>query len=119
MPHSSLRVCTGERMAACFPSQSNANAEARSEFAGRSLNGKFPGSPDSSDIVNEQAVFGEDERIGKHTIIASEPTTYDEKEWNLIGANCALTVDEKGIETEVPIQYNPELNAEDPRAGPK
>lgn len=57
----------------------------------------------------------EDEKIGKHTIVASEPTTYDEKEWHLIGANCALLVDEEGVETEVKIQYDEELNARDPR----
>lgn len=85
-----------------------------SEFAGRTLNGKYPGNPDSADMVNEQAIFLDDERIGKHTIIASEPTTYDEKEWHLIGKNCALTVDEEGVETEVPIEYDEGLNAEDP-----
>ncbi|ORY08772.1 nucleophile aminohydrolase [Clohesyomyces aquaticus] len=85
-----------------------------SEFAGRTLNGKFPGNPDSADLVNEQAKMGEDERIGKHTIIASEPTTYDEKEWHLIGKNCALMVDNQGVETEVPIPYDEALNALDP-----
>jgi glutamine amidotransferase len=84
-----------------------------SEFAGRNLNTKFSGSPDSPDIVNEDAIKS-GERIGKHTIIASEPTTYDEAEWNLINKNCALTVDEKGVETEVPIEYNSALNAADP-----
>ncbi|KAF2187949.1 N-terminal nucleophile aminohydrolase [Zopfia rhizophila CBS 207.26] len=85
-----------------------------SEFAGRTLNGKFPGNPDSKDLVNKDAILGEDEKIGKHTIIASEPTTYDEKEWNLINRNCALIVDENGIETEVPIEYDSELDARDP-----
>ncbi|KAH7084270.1 nucleophile aminohydrolase [Paraphoma chrysanthemicola] len=85
-----------------------------SEFAGRTLNTKYPGNPDSKEIVNMEASF-EDEKIGKHTIVASEPTTYDEKEWHLIGANCALLVDEEGVETEVKIQYDEELNARDPR----
>lgn len=85
-----------------------------SEFAGRTLNMKYPGHPDAKELVNEQAIWGEDKRIGKHTIIASEPTTYDEKEWNLIGKNCALIVDEQGKETEVPIQYDSTLDAEDP-----
>jgi glutamine amidotransferase len=84
-----------------------------SEFAGRNLNTKFSGDPDSPDVVNKEATKIE-ERIGKHTIIASEPTTYDETEWNLINKNCALTVDENGIETEVPIKYDPALNAVDP-----
>jgi glutamine amidotransferase len=85
-----------------------------SEFAGRTLNGKFPGNPDSADLVNEHAVMGEEDRIGRHTIVASEPTTYDEKEWQLIGANCALTVDESGTEIERPIEYDKNLNATDP-----
>lgn len=85
-----------------------------SEFAGRTLNGKFPGNPDGKDIVNEEASFGSEERIGKHTIIASEPTTYDEKEWHLISRNCALMVDEEGVETEVVIEYDGKLDALDP-----
>jgi glutamine amidotransferase len=85
-----------------------------SEFAGRSLNQKYPGHPDSADLVNEYATKGDDEKIGKHTIVASEPTTYDKNQWHLIGPNCALTVDIKGVETEVPIQYDESLNAEDP-----
>jgi glutamine amidotransferase len=89
-----------------------------SEFAGRTLNQKYPGHPDSPDVINDLASKGEDDRIGKHTIIASEPTTYDQKEWHLIGRNCALTVDEKGEETEVEIQYDAGLNAEDPEHEP-
>lgn len=90
-----------------------------SEFAGRTLNTKYPGHPDSQELVNEHAIWGDDKRIGKHTIIASEPTTYDEKEWNLIGKNCALTVDEEGTEIEVPLEYDTSLDAEDPSADGK
>jgi glutamine amidotransferase len=86
-----------------------------SEFAGRTLNTKYPGNPDSQDIVNTAASLGENERIGKHTIVASEPTTFDEGEWNLINKNCALLVDERGVETEVPIEYAQALNARDPK----
>ena len=85
-----------------------------SEFAGKALNQKFQGHPDGADIVNESAVLGKDAKIGKHTIIASEPTTYDDAEWHLIGKNCALTVDEKGIETEVPLEYDNVFNVVDP-----
>lgn len=61
-------------------------------------------------------MLGENERIGKHTIVASEPTTYDEGEWHLINKNCALLVDEQGVETERGIEYDGEsLNARDPR----
>lgn len=81
-----------------------------SEFAGRTLNTKYPGDPD---IKNEQHVL-EGERIGKHTIVASEPTTYDEEEWHLIGKNCALLVDEDGVEVEEGIDYEKgKLDAKD------
>lgn len=85
-----------------------------SEFAGRTLNRKYPGHPDAP-IHNENATRGPDDH-GTHTIVASEPTTHDMNEWNLIGRNCALLVDEFGTETEVPITYDPALNAVDPFA---
>ena len=78
------------------------------------MNQKYPGRPDSADKVNEKATKGDDEKIGKHTIVASEPTTYDESEWHLIGKNCALTVNEMGTETEIPIEYEVRLNVVDP-----
>lgn len=86
-----------------------------SETAGRALNTKFPGHPDGQAFTNAEAVCGEDEAFGKHTIVASEPTTYDENEWNLISRNCALLVDEQGVETQVEIQYDETLNAADPK----
>jgi glutamine amidotransferase len=86
-----------------------------SEFAGRTLNTKYPGHPDSETLVNEEAVLGEGEKIGKHTIVASEPTTFDEKEWNLIQRNHALLVDSEGVEKEMEVEYGEELNARDPR----
>jgi glutamine amidotransferase len=84
-----------------------------SEFAGRTLNTKYPGSPDGKNLENLEASVEGD--IGKHTIVASEPTTYDEKQWHLIRKNCALMVDEDGIEKEVEIGYDDELNASDPK----
>lgn len=81
-----------------------------SEFAGRTLNQKFPGNPDAPDKVNDEATKSDKDRIGKHTIVASEPTTYEEADWHLIGRNCALTVDEQGNEKEVPLQYDDALN---------
>ena len=86
-----------------------------SEFAGRTLNTKYPGHPDSKDFVNEEAMLDSGEKIGKHTIVASEPTTYDEKEWHLIKRNHALLVDEDGEEKEVEIKYDEKLNATDPK----
>jgi glutamine amidotransferase len=86
-----------------------------SEFAGRTLNTKYPGHPDGKDIVNEESRLGEEENIGKHTIVASEPTTFDEKEWNLIARNHALLVDRDGVEREVEVEYEEGLNARDPK----
>lgn len=60
-------------------------------------------------------MLDKEEKIGKHTIVASEPTTYDEHEWHLIKANHALLVDEEGEEKEVQIEYDPGLNAKDPK----
>ena len=85
-----------------------------SEFAGRTLNQKYPGSPDGADKVNHAASKSTDDKGGKHTIVASEPTTYDDAEWHLITKNCALTVDEFGIEKEIPLEYDAKLNAVDP-----
>jgi glutamine amidotransferase len=118
----SLNFCTtdGERMIAIrFRNHATQQPPSLywSEFAGRTLNQKFPGQPDAPAAVNPEASKESGERIGKHTIIASEPTTYDEAEWNLIGKNCLLSVDEFGIETEVPIEYDPALNAKDPVYG--
>lgn len=82
-----------------------------SEFAGRTLNRKYPGDPDGLRKNDEQGLEDGD-RVGKHTIVSSEPTTYDEKEWHLIGKNCLLTVDEKGVEMEHKLEYDEEkLNA--------
>lgn len=86
-----------------------------SEFAGRTLNTKYPGHPDSKELINEEAAFEDGEKIGKHTIVASEPTTFDESEWHLIGRNCALLVDREGVETEVKVEYDEGLNARDPK----
>jgi glutamine amidotransferase len=88
-----------------------------SEFAGRTLNTKYPGDPDSRDggSTGAEEEIGTQGMMGKHTIIASEPTTFDEKEWHLIGRNCALMVDEDGVEREVEVEYDEGLNARDPK----
>jgi glutamine amidotransferase len=100
-----------------------------SEFAGRTLNPKYSGKTDFQERLYHDQILGggetsvpdppaepvgEEKRIGRHTIIASEPTTYDESEWHLIQKNCVLTVDEFGEEVEKPIEYDGSLNAVDP-----
>lgn len=53
---------------------------------------------------------------GKHIIIASEPSTYKEKEWHLIPRNSLVVAGaEHGVEIR-PVAYKPEWDAEDPTA---
>lgn len=87
-----------------------------SNTAGQKLNGKFPQHPDDPDKVVRTATKSESEKMGKHTIVASEPTTYDKNEWHLIKRNHALTVDETGLVTECEIMYDQTLNSDDPEA---
>eukprot|EP01117_Protostelium_nocturnum_P007675 TRINITY_DN2756_c0_g1_i1.p1 TRINITY_DN2756_c0_g1~~TRINITY_DN2756_c0_g1_i1.p1 ORF type:complete len:241 (-),score=2.54 TRINITY_DN2756_c0_g1_i1:120-842(-) len=63
--------------------------------AGVSLNRKFPGHPDyknGQNSSNGQALKNEHEH-GKHVIIASEPTTYKEEDWDLVPKNHFVVVD--------------------------
>jgi glutamine amidotransferase len=118
----SLNFCTtdGKRMVA-IRFRNSADQQPPSLYwsntAGRSLNQKYPGHPDGPHISNDNAIKTEADIMGKHTIIASEPTTYDEKQWNLIPKNCAFTVDEFGHEMQLPITYDETLNAEEPVFG--
>jgi len=64
--------------------------------------------------VIKEATKSDSNRIGKHTTIASEPTSYNDTEWHLITPKSALTVDEFGTEKEVPIEYDEKYNAIDP-----
>lgn len=81
-----------------------------SNVAGKLLNRKYPGHPDA-DVRNHEQVVGDEASMGRHTIVSSEPTTYDEKDWHLISRNCMLLVDENGVETEVPLEYDSSLDA--------
>ncbi|KAI1343249.1 N-terminal nucleophile aminohydrolase [Xylariaceae sp. FL0016] len=112
----SLNFCAtdGRKMVACrFRNHASQQPPSLywSEFAGKDLNQKYPGDPNSSHAGDRQEEEAGGQRIGKHTIIASEPTTFDESEWHLIKKNHILTVDEKGTETEVPLEYGSELDA--------
>lgn len=115
----SLNICVGDgKKMVAIRFRNSVKAEPPSLYwsssAGKTLNSKYPGHPDGSDLVNEEAIKTAEEPMGKHTIIASEPTTYDEKEWHLIGKNCVFTVDETGTEMEHPISYDETLNAAEP-----
>ncbi|KAK4502025.1 hypothetical protein PRZ48_007836 [Zasmidium cellare] len=54
--------------------------------AGTTLNRKYPDHPDGANVPNRD--FGiPEERHGRHLIIASEPSTYKESDWELFGKN--------------------------------
>ncbi|PCH40356.1 N-terminal nucleophile aminohydrolase [Wolfiporia cocos MD-104 SS10] len=58
--------------------------------AGVTLNRKYPGHPDG-DRSSDRSVRDESEH-GAHVIIASEPSTYREQDWELIGKNECIMV---------------------------
>ncbi|KAG8752993.1 hypothetical protein FRC12_011712 [Ceratobasidium sp. 428] len=72
-----------------------------STTAGVTLNRKYPGHPDLGKGYNSpeagMGLTGDDalppEAHGNHVIIASEPTTRDPDDWDLIGKNQAVLVD--------------------------
>jgi glutamine amidotransferase len=65
-----------------------------SNTAGVTLNRKYPDHPNGDD--NPKAYKQPDEH-GAHMIVASEPTTYKEKEWNLIPKNHCCMVGKDGM----------------------
>lgn len=78
-----------------------------STTAGVTLNRKFPDHPDGKEgphgaSVNGQGGMNKDatqdeEEHGKHFIIASEPTTYKDREWTLIEKNHVVIVSKAGL----------------------
>lgn len=72
-----------------------------STHAGVTLNRKYPDHPNG--IENRQA-FKKAEEHGKHIIVASEPTTYKQAEWDLIPKNHGVVVDVKGNMKIIPIE---------------
>lgn len=57
--------------------------------AGVTLNRKYPGNPDGADQERsrEGKVGIPEEKHGAHLIVSSEPSTYKESDWELIGKN--------------------------------
>ncbi|KAI0718244.1 N-terminal nucleophile aminohydrolase [Cerioporus squamosus] len=71
--------------------------------AGVALNRKFPGHPDLEGVDNGvQNLKGEDEH-GEHVIIASEPTTFREEEWELIPKNQCVMVGRDMVVKHAPV----------------
>lgn len=79
-----------------------------STTAGITLNRKYPDHPDGKENTT---AYKRPEEHGKHVIIASEPSTYKHKEWNLIPKNNCVTVESDGSVRIEEIQYPEEFNA--------
>lgn len=81
--------------------------------AGTTLNRKYPDHPDGLSVQND-ASRKPRESHGKHLIVASEPSTYHAKDWNLIGKNQVLMADgESGVQIH-DIPYDSNWDAVDP-----
>jgi glutamine amidotransferase len=67
--------------------------------AGTTLNRKYPDHPDHPDHSNvpNRELGIPDEKHGAHLIIASEPSTYKESDWHLIGKNQFLLAGPDGV----------------------
>ncbi|KAF8193590.1 N-terminal nucleophile aminohydrolase, partial [Mycena galopus ATCC 62051] len=73
-----------------------------STIAGATLNRKYPGHPDAEHPRNQEGSGGTGENThGAHVIVASEPTTYKEEEWELVRKNeCIMVTEEMKLSRE-------------------
>lgn len=85
-----------------------------SETAGTTLNRKYPDNPDGRAAEKSfTKKLRTADMHGKHVIVASEPSTYKEAEWHLIGRNQVL-IAEPGKHVDVKdIPYDQDWNAEE------
>ncbi|KAK5120840.1 hypothetical protein LTR85_005907 [Meristemomyces frigidus] len=82
--------------------------------AGTTLNRKYPDHPDGIDVPSRSASKAADDH-GAHLIVASEPSTYKQEDWHLIGKNqCVLAGPDHFEVRDVP--YEKAWDAEDPNA---
>jgi len=79
-----------------------------STTAGVTMNSKYPDHPDGKE--NPRAYMKPEEH-GSHIIVASEPSTYKPKEWNLIEKNHCIMVETDGSVKVEEITYPAELNS--------
>lgn len=81
--------------------------------AGVTLNRKYP------DVASGIYVPGVSDRglpeadHGKHVIVASEPSTYKDEDWELLPKNSILAVDEKGNARVEMVRYEKEWDVRD------
>ena len=80
-----------------------------STTAGVTMNRKYPDHPDGKE---NHAACKQVEEHGNHVIVASEPSTYKKKEWNLIEKNHCILVGPNGGDVSVTeVSYSKEWNA--------
>ncbi|KAK4951144.1 hypothetical protein LTR66_013871, partial [Elasticomyces elasticus] len=82
--------------------------------AGTTLNRKYPDNPDGEPAATSDKSRRPIEKHGKHIIIASEPSTYQIKDWHLIGRNQVLMASHEGKVQLHDIEIEDAWNAIDP-----
>ena len=80
--------------------------------AGTTLNRKYPDHPDGIEVAGVTDVGKAEGEHGRHLIIASEPSTYKENDWELIGKNQCVMASPDGFEMN-DIPYDKTWDAED------
>ncbi|KAJ9629310.1 hypothetical protein H2203_001683 [Taxawa tesnikishii (nom. ined.)] len=85
-----------------------------SNKAGVTLNRKYPDHPDGIELSRGSGSRKKAEEHGAHVIVASEPSTYREQDWDLIGKNQCLTVDISGALVLEDVPYDKTWDAEEP-----
>ena len=80
-----------------------------STHAGVTLNRKYPDHPDGAE--NPDAIMKPEDH-GRHVIVASEPSTYKKRDWELIEKNHAVLVEVGGELKVEEVTFPAEWNAE-------
>ena len=108
-----FRNCKGEEPPSLYASTT----------AGVTLNRKYPGHPNNNPKSSEKHAkidykgHKKAEEHGKHLIVSSEPTTFDDNEWTLIPKNTLVLADDEGDLSTRTMQYDAGIyDAEDPDA---
>lgn len=85
-----------------------------STSAGTTLNRKYPDHADGIDIPNRASCTKSEIEHGTHLIVASEPSTYKQEDWHLIGKNQCLLAAPGGKFELQDVPYEEDWDAVDP-----
>ncbi|KAK4984964.1 hypothetical protein LTR66_008316 [Elasticomyces elasticus] len=111
-----LALTDGKRMVA-YRFRNHATEQPPSLYwsteAGKTLNRKYPDHPDGAKWETRKGQKKNSKEHGTHVIVSSEPTTYKEKDWNVIPKNHVLTVEENGKVEVNAVEYDQAWDAED------